>query len=77
MFNPSAVALVGASQRPGAIGALIAKNLVRAGFKGDLFPVNPKYKTIEGLATYPDVDSLPKTPDLAVIATPRRIRFRG
>jgi acetyltransferase len=70
MFNPSAVALVGASQRPGAIGALIAKNLVRAGFKGDLFPVNPKYKTIEGLATYPDVVSLPKTPDLAVIATP-------
>jgi acetyltransferase len=70
MFNPAAVALVGASQRPGAIGALLARNLVSAGFKGDIFPVNPKYKTIEGLATYPDVDSLPKTPDLAVIATP-------
>jgi len=70
MFNPSAVALVGASQRPGAIGALLARNLVSAGFKGDIFPVNPNYRTIEGLATYPDVDSLPKTPDLAVIATP-------
>jgi hypothetical protein len=70
MFNPAAVALVGASQRPGAIGALLARNLVSAGFKGDIFPVNPKYKTIEGLETYPDVDSLPKTPDLAVIATP-------
>jgi acetyltransferase len=70
MFNPSAVALVGASQRPGSIGALIARNLVCAGFKGDIFPVNPKYRTIEGLPAYPDVQSLPKTPDLAVIATP-------
>ena len=70
MFNPSAVALVGASQRPGSIGALLAKNLVTAGFKGDILPVNPKYKTIEGLPAYPDVQSLPKIPDLAVIATP-------
>ena len=60
MFNPAAVAPVGASQKPGSIGALLARNLVSAGFKGDIFPVNPKYKTIEGLATYPDVDSRPK-----------------
>ncbi|MDX2454098.1 bifunctional acetate--CoA ligase family protein/GNAT family N-acetyltransferase [Desulfosarcina sp.] len=70
MFNPAAVALVGASQRPGSIGTLIAKNLVNAGFKGDILPVNPKYKSIEGLPAYPDVQSLPKTPELAVIATP-------
>ena len=70
MFNPSSVALVGASQRPRSIGALLARNLARAGFKGDIFPVNPKYKTIEGLPAYPDLVSLPKTPDLVVIATP-------
>jgi len=70
MFNPSTVALVGASQRPGAIGAVLARNLVSAGFKGDIFPVNPKYKTIEGLPAYPDVDSLPIPPELVVIATP-------
>ncbi len=70
MLNPSAVALVGASQKPGAIGAVLARNLVSAGFKGDLFFVNSKYKIIEGLPAYPDLDSLPKTPDLAVIATP-------
>ena len=70
MFNPSAVALVGASQRPGSIGAVLARNLVSAGFKGDIFPVNPKYKTIEGLPAYPDVDNLPTVPGLAVIATP-------
>jgi acetyltransferase len=70
MFNPSVVALVGASQQPGSIGAVLARNLASAGFKGDIFPVNPKYRTIEGLPAYPDVGSLPKTPDLAVIATP-------
>ncbi len=70
MFNPSSVALVGASQKPGSIGAVLAHNLVNAGFKGDIFFVNPKYKTIEGLPAYPDLDGLPKPPGLAVIATP-------
>ena len=70
MFNPSSVALVGASQKPGSIGAVLVRNLVSAGFKGDIFFVSPKDSTIEGLPTYPDLDSLPKTPDLAVIATP-------
>jgi acetyltransferase len=70
MFNPSSVALIGASQKPGSIGAVLARNLVTAGFKGDIFLVSPKDSTIEGLPAYPDLDSLPKTPDLAVIATP-------
>jgi acetyltransferase len=69
-FNPAAVALVGASQKPGTIGAVIAPNLAAGGFRGDIFPVNPKYKSIEGLAAYPDVDHLPKPVDLAFIATP-------
>ncbi len=70
MFNPSSVALVGASEEPGSIGAVLAHNMVGAGFKGDIFPVSPKYSTIQGVAAYPDLDSLPKTPDLAVIAAP-------
>ncbi|MDX9785424.1 MAG: bifunctional acetate--CoA ligase family protein/GNAT family N-acetyltransferase [Desulfobacterales bacterium] len=70
MFNPATVALIGASQKPGSIGAVLARNLVSGRFKGDIFPVNSKYSTIEGLRAYPSVKSLPKTPDLAVIATP-------
>ena len=70
MFNPSSIALVGASPKPGSIGAILAHNLVSAGFKGDIFPVHPEYSLIQGLPAYPDVDSLPKTPDLAVIAAP-------
>ena len=70
MFKPSSVALIGASQKPSSIGAVVARNLLGAGFEGEIFPVNPKYKTIEGILCYPDVVSLPKPPDLAVIATP-------
>lgn len=70
VFHPASVALIGASQNPGSIGTLIARNLLEAGFAGDIFFVNPKHKTIEGRRVYPDVGSLPKAPDLAVIATP-------
>lgn len=70
LFNPNTVALVGASQKPGTIGTVLAHNLVSGGFKGEIFLVSPKYKKIEGLRAYPNVDSLPKTVDLAVIATP-------
>ncbi len=70
MFKPASVALIGASQRPGTVGSVVAHNLFSAGFEGRVFPVNPKYKTIEGVTTYPDIAALPKAPDLAVIATP-------
>jgi len=70
LFNPSSVALVGASRKPGTIGAVLAHNLISGGFEGDIFPVSPNYKEIEGRRAYPNVDSLPKAPDLAVIATP-------
>jgi acetyltransferase len=70
LFNPATVALVGASRKPNSIGAVLAHNLCTAGFNGDIYFVNPKYKTIEGLRAYPDLDSLPEAPELAVIATP-------
>ncbi|HZT52345.1 MAG TPA: acetate--CoA ligase family protein, partial [Stellaceae bacterium] len=70
MFKPRSVALVGASDNPASVGGVLARNLVRAGFKGRIMPVNPRHREIEGLPVYPDVASLPETPDLAVIATP-------
>jgi acetyltransferase len=70
IFAPTSVALIGASEKPGTVGGVLAGNLFSAGFAGEIFPVNPKYQTIAGLTTYPDVASLPKAPDLAVIATP-------
>lgn len=72
LFNPKSVALIGASKRPGSVGRVLARNLLSMGFDGPVMPVNPKHQSIGGVLAYPDVDSLPITPDLAVICTPPR-----
>ena len=70
LFRPRSVALIGAGERPGSVGAVVLHNLRRAGFRGDLMLVNPHHEMLEGLPVYPNVAALPSTPDLAVIATP-------
>ena len=70
MFEPKSLALIGASDKAGAVGAVVMRNIINAGFAGEIFPVNPKYQTIEGIRAYPDIESLPVAPDLAVIITP-------
>lgn len=70
LFKPSSVAVIGASTRPKAIGALVMDNLLHGGFRGPIMPVNPKHKSVSGVLAYPDVQSLPMEPDLAVICTP-------
>lgn len=70
VLDPKSVVLIGASPRPGSLGQLLARNLLRAGFRGDTYFVNPRADEVEGQPCYPDVASLPETPDLAVIATP-------
>lgn len=72
MFHPESVALIGASATKGTVGYVVMKNLMNAGFSGPVYPVNPKYRTVHSVRTYPDVTSLPETPDLAVICTPAR-----
>jgi acetyltransferase len=70
MFAPHSVALIGASPKPGSVGNVLARNLFAGGFQGPILPVNPKYRSIEGVFTYPDVASLPIAPDFAVVCTP-------
>jgi acetyltransferase len=69
-FRPKAVALIGASTRPNAIGHVIAQNLMAGGFEGPVMPVNPQHTAVGGVLCYPDVAHLPVVPDLAVICTP-------
>ncbi len=73
LFAPGSIALIGASTQPGSIGSVLARNLFRAGFEGPIMPVNPKYRAVHGVTTYPDIDSLPTTPDLGVVAVPADI----
>jgi acetyltransferase len=70
LFQPRSVALIGASDRPNSVGAVVLRNLKAGGFKGPLWPVNPKHARIGGEQAWPDAASLPGTPDLAVICTP-------
>ncbi len=65
---PRSVALVGASRRPGALGTYLLDNLTAGGFKGPIYPVNPKYTELAGLACHPRVADLPQAPDLVVVA---------
>lgn len=69
--NPSSVALIGASVKPSTVGEVITRNLLDSGFAGPVYLVNPNYKSIGTAPSYPDVESLPEAPDLAVVATPR------
>jgi len=67
---PRSVALVGASRRSGALGTYVLDNLIAGGFRGEIYPVNPKHKELAGLACYSRLADLPKAPDLVVVVTP-------
>ena len=73
LFSPRSVAIIGASKYPEKVGAIVLKNILDSGFKGDIYPVNPKETVISGKKCYPNVDSLPEVPDLAVLAIPSNI----
>ncbi len=70
LLKPRSIALIGASKRPGSVGAVLAHNLFSGGFEGPVMPVNPKHAAIGGSLAWKDIASLPTVPDLAVIATP-------
>ena len=70
LFAPRSVALIGASNRPGSLGATLLHNLVAGGFDGAIHPVNPKHTELAGLPVVASVAELAAAPDLAVICTP-------
>ncbi|MBI5119755.1 MAG: GNAT family N-acetyltransferase [Rhodospirillales bacterium] len=70
LFKPRSVAVFGATNREKAVGNLVMRNLLQGGFNGPIMPVNPNHKAVCGVLAYPTVESLPMTPDLAVICTP-------
>lgn len=69
IFRPRRIALIGVSNNPDSVGGITLRNLVGGGYNGVVYPVNPKREAVFGIPCYPDVKSLPKTPDLAVIMT--------
>jgi acyl-CoA synthetase (NDP forming) len=69
-FEPESVAVIGASRNPGKGGYNIVENLLRLGYSGPVYPVNPQAKDILGLPCYPGLKHTPARPELAIIVLP-------
>ena len=69
-FNPNAVAVVGASSKPGKVGHAILRNLASSGFQGPIYPVNPHADEILGLKCHRSVVEIEGPVDLAVVVVP-------
>ena len=70
LFDPASVALIGASERPGSLGAALTRNLLDGGFKGELFLINRRHRHVLAMPAHPHPTDLPRAPELAIIATP-------
>ncbi len=70
MFNPRSIAIIGRGQQENDPAALLEQNLINAGFKGPVLPVNPNRRAVAGVLAYRDVASLPETPELAISTLP-------
>ena len=70
IFKPRSIALVGASETQGKLGNILLRNLIEGGYKGPVYPVNPKHKTINGQKSFKSVMHIDGAVDLAVIVTP-------
>lgn len=68
LFRPRSVAIIGASDDPARISGRPVRYLREGGFKGPIFPVNPKRTLVQGLKAYPSVSALPEVPDVALVA---------
>src|SRR3990167_9461149 len=72
-FNPKSIAVIGASPIPGKLSYVILENLKKAGFSGAIYPVNPKYSSINNLMCYKSITETNDNIDIAVIALPAAV----
>ena len=70
IFSPKAIAVIGASTTPGKVGYDIFANILKGGYRGTLYPVNPTAKSILSMRSYPAIGEIPDAVDLAIIVLP-------
>ncbi len=70
LFEPESVALLGASERENAVGAVVLRNMLEGGFRGKIYPVNPTHDTVQGQRCYRNVREIDQPVDLAVVTAP-------
>lgn len=71
-FNPESIAVVGASRDTTKLGRMVLDNILNYGYRGKIYPVNPKAEEIAGLPTYPSIMDIPYEVDVAVILIPAK-----
>lgn len=69
LFEPKSVAVIGASDRENSVGNILFKNILDSGYKGRLYPINPKHETVQGVEAYKSIEEIGARVELAVIAT--------
>jgi acyl-CoA synthetase (NDP forming)/RimJ/RimL family protein N-acetyltransferase len=67
---PERVAIIGASRREASIGALVMRNILAAGYQGELYPIHRVADSIQGLRAYPTIHDVPEPVDLAIVVVP-------
>lgn len=72
IFEPNSVAVIGASDRKNSVGTQVLLNIREGGFAGDIYPVNPKHKTVQGLHCYSSLSEIDHPIDLVVFAIPAK-----
>jgi acetyltransferase len=70
LFTPDSIALFGASDRKDAVGGIVFRNLLKSGFEGRIYAINPNRDQVQGQRAYASIDDVDDTVDLAVVATP-------
>jgi acetyl coenzyme A synthetase (ADP forming)-like protein len=70
LFNPNSIALIGASRQPIKWGSIVLSNIIKGGYKGKVYPINPEAEKIQGLKSYPNIKKVPAEIDLSIIAAP-------
>lgn len=75
IFSPRSVAVVGASTTPGKVGHDIFANILRGGYQGILYPVNPTAKSVLSVRAYAAITEIPDSIDLAMIILPPSARW--
>jgi acetyltransferase len=69
IFHPKRLAIVGASERPGFANS-IQRLILKGGYEGDVFGVNPRYESVMGCECYPTIDAIPGGVDKAIVVVP-------
>ena len=58
LFEPKSLAVIGASEREDSVGQILFKNILESGYKGPLYPINPKHETVQGIEAHRSIEAV-------------------